>query len=150
MAVDTAHMNDKCFWELCEFADKPFINTHSNSRKICGNKRNVTDEMFLEIVRRGGVLGLNYGKDFIRGDGFNGTVNDMLKHIHHFLEIGGEDTLALGSDYDGTKIPDYLEGIDKIGSFAESMEKSGIPRKTVDKILFENANRYLKNFAQKI
>ena len=147
MAVDTAHLNDKSFFELCEFAEKPFINTHSNSRKICDRPRNVTDEMFGEIVRRGGILGLNYGKGFIRGDGLNGTVNDMLRHIHHFLEIGGEDTLALGSDYDGTDLPDYLEGIDKIGSFAESMEKSGIPRKTVDKILFENANRYFKNLA---
>jgi len=145
MAADTAHLNDKSFWELCEFAEKPFINTHSNSRKICGHKRNVTDEMFAEIVRRGGVLGLNYGKRFIREDGSNGSVNDMLKHIHHFLELGGEDTLALGSDYDGTDLPDYLEGIDKIGSFAESIERSGIPRGVVDKILFGNANRYLKS-----
>jgi len=150
MVADTAHLNDKSFFELCEFAEKPFINTHSNSRKICPHKRNITDEMFGEIVRRGGILGLNYGKGFIRGDGKNGTVNDMLKHIHHFLALGGEDTLALGSDYDGTDLPDYLEGIDKIGSFSESMEKSGIPRRTVDKILFENANRCFENFAQKI
>lgn len=148
VAVDVSHLNDKSFWQLCEFAEKPFIATHSNARAVCPHPRNLTDGMFLEIARRGGVAGLNYGKGFIREDGQNGSIDDLLRHVHHFLALGGENALALGSDYDGAKLPDYLCGVDKIPKFAESLEKSGIPRGIVDKILFENANRYLSALAR--
>lgn len=142
MAVDVSHLSDKGFWELCEFAERPFMASHSNARAVCGHRRNLTDDMFREIVRRGGVVGLNYSDNFIREGAGSKRIDDLLRHVFHFLELGGEDTLALGSDFDGTDIPPYLDGLDKIGHLAEMLERSGIPAKTVDGILFENANRY--------
>lgn len=149
MAVDVSHLSDKAFWELCEFAEKPFAASHSNSRKICGHRRNLTDEMFEEIVNRGGVVGLNYCKSFLREDGKDGDVGDLLRHVHHFLDLGGENTLALGSDFDGTDVPGYLGGIERLGYLAEALEKSGIPANIVGKILFDNANRYFENLYSK-
>jgi membrane dipeptidase len=143
MAVDASHLSDKAFWDLCETARRPFLASHSNARAICGHKRNLTDRMFAEIARRGGIVGLCFHKGFIREDGENGAVEDLLRHVHHFLAHGGEDTLALGSDFDGCDTPDYLsEGIGRFAYLAESMERSGIPAETVDKIFFGNANRY--------
>lgn len=142
MAVDVSHLSDRGFFELCGFASKPFAASHSNSRAICGSRRNLTDEMFTEIARRGGIVGLNYYKNFLRDDGKDGTIGDLLRHAHHFLELGGENTLALGSDFDGAEVPDYINGIGKIGFLEESLEKSGIPAAVVGKILFHNANRF--------
>ncbi len=147
MAVDVSHLSDAGFWQLCEFAKKPFVASHSNSRAICNHRRNLTDEMFTEIAKRGGVVGINYYKNFIRDDAEDGTMVDLLRHVHHFLGLGGENAIALGSDFDGASVPSYISGIDKIEQLALCLEKSGIDAKTVDKILFENANRFFVNLA---
>lgn len=148
MAVDVSHLSDRGFWELCDVAIKPFAASHSNSRSVCNHRRNLTDKMFLEIVNRGGIAGINYAKSFIREDGESGTTDDLLRHVHHFLELGGENAVALGSDFDGTDLPEYINSLDKIGFLAESLEKSGIPVRTVNKILFENADNYFKKLAE--
>lgn len=148
VAADVSHLSDRAFWELCDMAERPFAASHSNARAVCNHRRNLTDDMFKEIARRDGVVGLNYTKSFIREDGENGTVDDLIRHAHHFLALGGEDALALGSDFDGTHTPDYLNGIDRIGYLAESLERSGIPAGTVDKILYKNAERFFKRLAE--
>lgn len=145
IAVDVSHLSDRGFWELCDLTAKPFLASHSNARAICPHRRNLTDDMFRIIVKRGGVVGLNYYKAFIIDGGNTTSVEDLLRHLHHFLALGGEDIVALGSDFDGADLPDYINGLDKIGFLCEAMEKSGIPAKVVDKILFENAQRYFVN-----
>lgn len=148
IAVDVSHLSDRGFWQLSGFANKPFLASHSNSRSVCNHRRNLTDDMFREIAARGGIVGLNYYKNFIREDGESGTVDDLLRHVHHFLELGGEDSLALGSDFDGCTVPDYLgDGIGKLDYLAEKLESSGIPAKVTDKILFGNANNYFMKLA---
>lgn len=147
MSVDVSHLSDKGFYELCGFASKPFAASHSNSRSVCNHRRNLTDRMFTEIVRRGGVVGLNYYKSFIREDGENGSISNLLSHVHHFLELGGEDTLALGSDFDGADVPDYISGVEKLGFLIDALERSGIPGTVVDKIIFQNAARYFSDIA---
>lgn len=147
MAVDVSHLSDAGFWELCEFAKKPFAASHSNARAICAHRRNLTDEMFCEIKTRGGVVGLNYCKSFIREDSASGSIDDLLWHVHHFLALGGEDTLALGSDFDGTDLPDYIDSLHKLEFLIESLSKSGVPDSVIDKILFQNSNRYFVKIA---
>ena len=149
MAVDVSHMNDESFWQLCEFARQPFCASHSNSRAICSHPRNLTDDQFREIARRGGVVGLNYFKKFIAEGGQTTTMDDLLRHLHHFLALGGEDTLALGSDFDGADMPAYLSGIEKLPALIDALERSGIGKTVVEKILFGNAARYLANLSGK-
>jgi membrane dipeptidase len=150
IAVDASHLSDKAFWDLCDIARKPFVASHSNARAVCGHRRNLTDSMFAEIARRGGIAGICFHKGFIREDSADGAIDDLLRHVHHFLELGGEDALALGSDFDGCDTPDYLQdGISRFDYLAESLERSGIPPQTVDKILFQNANRYFCRLGEK-
>jgi len=143
MAVDVSHLNDASFWQLCEFAGRPFCASHSNSRAICSHPRNLTDGQFKEIAARGGGVGLNYHRWFITDSGESKTIDDLLRHLHHFLELGGEDTVALGSDFDGADLPEYLNGIEKLPMLIDALERSGISKTVVDKVLFGNAARYL-------
>ncbi len=144
IVVDVSHLNDTGFWELCEFADRPFIATHSNSREICGHPRNLTDQQFMEICRRGGLVGINYYKAFITDSGNTDTPNDLIRHILHFLELGGEDVIALGSDFDGADLPDYLKGVENMENFRESLIQAGISDKITQKIFFDNAVRFME------
>jgi membrane dipeptidase len=149
MVVDVSHMSDRGFWELCGFAERPFIASHSNSRAVCDHPRNLTDDMFREIRDRGGLVGLNYHNAFIVREGRSASIEDLLRHTHHFLELGGEDVIALGSDFDGADIPEYLNSIEKTAFLLEEMERSGIPAAVVEKIRYANAQRFFEGFAEK-
>ena len=142
MIVDVSHISDEGFYELCGFAEKPFIASHSNARDICPHPRNITNQMFREIVRRRGLVGLNYYDRFILDGGGSAAIDDLLRHVYHFLELGGEDVLALGSDFDGADVPDYLSGADKIPDFISALYRSGIPGDTITKILSQNVMRF--------
>jgi membrane dipeptidase len=147
MSVDVSHIADESFWELCEFAEKPFCASHSNARGICDHRRNLTDGMFREIARRGGVVGLNYYTHFIKDGGETESIEDLLRHLYRFLELGGEDNVALGSDFDGADLPPYLCGIEKLGGLKEEIIRFGISEGVADKVLYGNAYRYLTSFA---
>ena len=55
MIVDVSHLNDRGFDQVCEVGERPFIATHSNLRSVAGHMRNLTEDQFQEIVRRGGL-----------------------------------------------------------------------------------------------
>ncbi|MCL2056207.1 MAG: membrane dipeptidase [Oscillospiraceae bacterium] len=142
MIVDVSHLSDRGFSELMDFAQRPFIASHSNSRAVCSHPRNLTDEMFKTISRSGGLVGLNYYKNFIADNGDTNSIDDLIRHACHFLELGGEDTIALGSDFDGAELPEYLDGLEKLPSFFDAMGRAGIPPHVIEKIRYKNAQRF--------
>ena len=94
-----------------------------------------------EIVRRKGLIGLNFYNAFL-GEGNSQEM--LIKHAEHILNLGGENVLAMGSDFDGCSINPEIRGIEKMGSLYECLEKH-FGRKLTDKIFYENANTYLLN-----
>jgi len=103
--------------------------------------------MFTEIVDRGGLVGLNYFRKFIVEDGETETIDDLMRHVHHLLALGGEDVLALGSDFDGADIPDYLAGLEKVEHLRDTFISAGISPEITEKIFFENARRFFADYA---
>lgn len=106
--VDVSHLNEKGFWELDQIATKPYIATHSNARTLCDHARNLTDEQFRALTSRGGIVGLNFNDGFVHEGGFAYTFEELCAHVEHWLDLGGEDAIALGSDRDGADIPTWL------------------------------------------
>lgn len=134
--VDVSHLNDRGFDELCEFAERPFIATHSNLRSVCGHKRNLTEPQFEEIVRRNGLVGVNLYEQFLSDD-HKGDVDSVYRHISRMLELGGEDVIACGSDFDGADIDNTLDTPVKFAASAEYLLKKGISQKVIDKMFLK-------------
>ena len=65
MVLDVSHLNDECLDEVVAHATRPFVASHSNSRAVCGVKRNLTDDQFRTIRDMGGIVGLNYCSEFL-------------------------------------------------------------------------------------
>ena len=99
IAVDLSHASDALAYEIIDYIeghhlDIPLMASHSNARAVTSVPRNLPDEIAREIFRRGGVVGLNLYHYFIGADeGF------LPKHIAHWLELGGEQHIALGTDF---------------------------------------------------
>lgn len=141
MVVDVSHASDRLFYDVAEIARKPFCATHSNARAVCAHQRNLTDEQFSIIKERGGVVGLNFYPPFLREDN-KGGVTDLLRHAEHFLSLGGEETLCLGSDFDGAYMPPEITGIESMADLYEAFLKAGYQETLVNALFFDNASRF--------
>lgn len=93
MVLDVSHLNDECFDEVVAHATRPFVASHSNSRAVCGVKRNLTDDQFRTIRDMGGIVGLNYCSEFLSNDATDKTAADvtfdqLAAHIEHWARPG--------------------------------------------------------------
>ena len=141
MAVDISHASDPLFYEVAEMATRPLVASHSNSRAVCSHPRNLTDEQFGMIRDSGGLVGLNFYPAFLENSG-EASYLSVLKHAEHFLSLGGEETLSIGSDFDGADMPNGIRGIQDIGILYEAFLKHGYKEDIVKAIFFENAYKF--------
>jgi len=146
--IDVSHLNDGGFYDVAKLAEKPFIATHSNARAIANHPRNLTDDQIRIIAERGGLIGLNYYVRFLRDDEKPCTMDDLLRHINHFLALGAEDCLALGSDYDGADLPECLDSVEKAFAMEDLFLSKGLPKELVRKIMYGNAERFFSKYLQ--
>ena len=110
MLIDVSHLSDRGFYQLCELSDAPLVATHSNFRGACRHSRNLSDEMALELRRRGGMIGaFNLCRSFLREDGDPDT-DDILRMTDYALSLLGDDCIGFGCDIDGTS-DKYPRGI---------------------------------------
>lgn len=56
MMVDVSHASDASFFDVLKISTKPVIASHSCSRALCDNKRNLTDDMLRALAKNGGVV----------------------------------------------------------------------------------------------
>lgn len=137
VAVDVSHLNDRSFWDVLDAAQRPVAASHSNARAVCGHPRNLTDDQFRAIAERGGIVGLNFCQRFLT-DASHATRDDVLRHVDHMLELGGERVLALGSDYDGCDVPAWLAPAEKVGDL-HTLFSEQFGTRIADAVCFENA-----------
>lgn len=143
MLVDVSHISDEGFWDIMEIAEAPVVATHSNSRAVCGNSRNLTDEMFKAICQTGGVAGFNQCDEFV---GKNPTLDTICDHIFHFLELDPTGKhIALGADLDGCdKLPEGFDGIQSYPAMAQRLLERGLSEEMLMDIFWNNALGVMK------
>lgn len=144
MAVDVSHLSDAGFYDVAEYSKAPFVASHSNARSLCKNERNLTDDMIDVISSRGGLIGLNFYREFLRDDG-NASMQDIVRHAEYMLGRGCENSLCLGSDFDGCEIAGDMAGIESMTELYEIFLRMNYSEDLVRKIFIQNAESYFKN-----
>lgn len=143
--LDVSHLNDRGFDDLLETATKPFAASHSNARSVCGHRRNLTDDQIREMVRRGCLIGLNFYQDFLCAGQRPAVLDDLWRHVEHFLELGAEHCLALGSDADGADIPQDLDCPEKVARLYQYVLERGLTPAAADGIFWKNSLDFFKS-----
>lgn len=143
MLVDVSHLSDKGFWDLMEITNAPIVATHSNSRTVCDNSRNLTDDMFLAICRTDGVAGFNQCAPFV---GQKPDLDTVCDHILHFLELDPSGKhIALGGDLDGCDaLPAGFDGIQSYPAMAQRLLQRGVGEQILEDIFWNNALGVMK------
>lgn len=144
MLVDVSHLSDGGFWDCIRLSKKPIIASHSNARALCAHPRNLSDEMLCALGECGGVVGLNFYPQFLQSDR-SAEVLDIAKHGMHILQKAGEDSVALGTDFDGFEAgQNWLRGIEEIECVWDALKKAGMTERQLDKLSYQNVKRVLE------
>lgn len=142
---DVSHLSDKGFYDLIDICEKPFIATHSNSRKIMNHPRNLTDEMIKLLAEKGGVMGLNFCSDFV-GKNEITSITDLVSHAKHIRNIGGIDVLSLGSDFDGIENEVEIKDTSEMNKLCDYLQREGFTYDDIEKLFYKNIIRVLKEY----
>ncbi|GAA0877865.1 dipeptidase [Algoriphagus jejuensis] len=101
--IDLSHTSDLLAEGILTHIDQnrleiPVIASHSNFRTIWDHKRNLSDEFAQEIVRRGGIIGVNFLRNFLDPE----VPERLYEHLRYGQTLG-EDAICFGADFFYTK-----------------------------------------------
>lgn len=139
--IDLSHLSDGGADDVLKISTAPVVASHSNAAAVCGVSRNLTDAQLKIIAGKGGVVGLNFCRDFIGGES---VFESLYLHYKNMVSAGGEDLPALGSDFDG--IPPYgeLRDCTRVQALLEYFSSRGVPHTALEKLAFGNFARVFK------
>lgn len=66
MIVDISHVSDSSFYDALSISTVPIIASHSCSRAICNNPRNLSDDMLVKLAQKGGVVQMCILSDYVK------------------------------------------------------------------------------------
>jgi membrane dipeptidase len=135
--VDLAHASTRTFFEALELTSLPPLVSHTGVRSVHDNWRNLSDDQIRAVAERGGVVGVMLAPPGLREP----SLEEAVLHLERVIEVGGEDSAAIGSDFDG-----YVEPpIDASGlpALTELLLRRGHSEERIRKVLGENVLRVL-------
>ena len=135
-------------FKLCENLGAKPIFSHSNSFSVCNHRRNLEDIAFKRILSLGGIVGISLCPEHLN-NGKNAAINDIIKHIEHYISLGGENSTCLGCDFDGvSSLPLGINSIGDLTILFSELSKS-FSKEIAEKIFFNNAyNFFIKNLTK--
>lgn len=155
IVADVSHLNRAGFYDAVSSGAR-VIASHSDCEsvlmktrkdsedKFFSCRRSLDDEQIKLLVECNGLIGINFCKSFL-GDESDDGFDAVYRHISHILDLGGENILAIGSDFDGCNINPELAGVDKIPDLYAYLNGKGMDFSLLDKIFFDNAMNFFKN-----
>ncbi|SFL66955.1 dipeptidase [Halanaerobium salsuginis] len=146
MLIDVSHLSDGGFYDVAQYSSKPFIASHSNARSLANHPRNLTDQMIIKIAEKGGVIGLNFAPYFLNKDSTNSksSIERMIAHLNYLKNIGGENVLALGTDFDGIHGNLEIASSKQMPLLFKALARSGWNIDLIEKFAFKNSMRVIK------
>ena len=141
--VDCSHLNDAGTEQLGDILDVPFVASHSNAREVTAHTRNLPDNLIKLIANKGGVIGLNFAQSFL-GTSPVSRIEDIVKHGLYLINKGGEDVVALGTDFDGIKPNTEIKDASEMYRLYDAFKEAGLSMEQCEKLFWKNADRLLK------
>lgn len=144
--IDVSHASDAATDEVLQMAvaaHVPVVATHSNARAVHRHPRNLTDAQARTLAATGGVVGVNFHSPYLTS-GRRAGLEDVVRHIRHFLRLVGPDHVAIGSDFEGgIRPPVDLSSAAGFPQLAGALLRAGVAREDVERVLSKNALRLL-------
>ncbi|MBR1928086.1 MAG: dipeptidase [Bacteroidales bacterium] len=158
MIIDVAHVSDRTFDDVLSCSKAPFVSTHSGCRAIASHPRNMSDGMIRAMADKGGVIQIVCYPVFlseayaavyaISGEAAlpRPSVEDVVRHIDHAVNVGGIDHVGIGTDFDGIEVTlDGLENISRLPVLFDLLSRRGYSDDQIEKIASGNFLRAFRD-----
>ena len=145
--MDLSHSNEKTADGIIEAVKEvggKAIATHSNSASVYMHTRNLLDKHFENIKELGGIVGISLCPPHISAEAAP-DIDSIIRHIDRYMELGGENTVAIGGDLDGTDLPTGFNDISDIYKISDRLSALGYSDIIINKIFFDNAYNFAVN-----
>ena len=101
--IDVSHMSDEAFYDVIQTSRAPVIASHSNTRALCNNPRNLSDKMLLKLAENGGVIQLCLVSDYVAEMQVNpereAAMQALRKKYDRWQEMEDSAKLAVEQEY---------------------------------------------------
>lgn len=146
MIVDVSHLSDGGFYDVAEISKKPFVASHSNCRELSPSTRNLTDDMIRLLADKGGVAGINFEPTFLNWnqEDIHSRVSRMCDHVEHFIKVGGEECVGIGTDFDGIGGQFEISDCTKMNFLFDELHRRKLGADVIDRIAYKNVTRVIK------
>ena len=143
MAADVSHLNERGFWDLMDGPVCPMA-SHSCARRLCDHPRNLNDDQLRALFAAGGFVGVNFYPTFLSEDS-RADIDRIIDHMAYMCDLGGEDCVGLGSDFDGIELyPEGMRTAADVPRLIDRLRERGFGSAT-EKIAGLNFKRYMEN-----
>lgn len=145
MLVDVSHLSDGGFYDVDRLCSRPYVASHSNCRELSAHPRNLTDDMLRRMAEKGGVMGINFCPQILDDaqTGKESRIEMMVRHIRHAVQVGGEDCVGIGSDFDGISGDLEIPEVSRMQKLFEALEREKFTSGQIEKIAFGNVKRVI-------
>lgn len=166
MMVDVAHVSDRTFWDVIAASRAPVFSSHSSARALSNIPRNLSDDMIRAVARKGGLVMINLGCEFISQRSADtspwinpslpkntrcvqATLDEVVAHFEHIRKIAGVDFIGLGSDFDGVSCtPEGLEDVSRWPNLTRRLLEKEFTPEEIRKIYGGNFLRFMRAVEQ--
>lgn len=169
LLCDLSHVGAHSGKDIIMYSKLPVAYTHCLPAALKSHPRNKTDEELRFIVNHGGFVGVTMFTPFLAA-GVNATLDDYVGAIEYVVNVCGEDSVGIGTDFtEGhdeaffewisrdkgygrrltnlgeIKNPVGIESVSKFGAISSAMERRGWPKRRIDMVLGENWLKFLES-----
>jgi len=146
--LDGAHASDAAIDDLVAIAKQhqaPVVITHTGMRALRATGRNVDDAHLAAVASTGGVAGIDIHSGHIGAQpGGTATLDDVVAHIEHAVQVAGIDHVAIGSDLEGgITAPSDSDGAATWPLLVAKLTARGWNGESIEALLRGNAARVL-------
>jgi membrane dipeptidase len=138
--VDLAHINRKGYFDALALTTRPPMVSHTGVLGVHQHWRNIDDEQLRAIADKGGCVGVIFARRYLG----SASIDAVVDHLLHIIDVAGDDVPALGSDFDGFVVPpEGLEDIAAMPNLTVALSRRGVAPRVLEKILGGNVLRVL-------
>ncbi len=147
MIIDITHTSDRLQMDIIRASSKPVVASHSCTRALNDIPREMPDSVIRELADRGGVVSVTFFPGHISSDFPDSTVTveDLVDHIDHIVEIVGADHVGFGSDFLGSEVHTVgLESAAALPAITHTLLQRGYSEEDIEKFLGGNLLRVFR------
>ena len=147
MIIDLTHCTPKArtqIYDLCG-ARRPLMFSHVGVQPLVDDPMSPTEDEIRHIADSGGVIAIIFMNYWLGEHDTKDGLAAIVATAKQIADVGGIDTVAFGSDFDGfTDPPDDIKDVSQMPRLTDALLGAQFSEAEVEKILGKNMERVLR------